>query len=206
MSDALRGKVAIVVGAGRGLGADMARTLAGAGAAVGVFDLNPDRADRVTAAIGEGGGQAISLQGSIANRFQVAAMIEQTRAQLGGLDILVQNAHAQPQVAALTMDEWDLRRTVEVNLIGSYFCGQLAGRVMAEQGRGAIIFLYRPYEQWVDKPGYSAFAASQASLPALARSFAAELGAAGVIVQAVPVTESHARTIETVMGIITARR
>jgi len=178
-------KVAIVTGSGRGLGAHIALALASAGASVCVNDLNPDRVDAVTSAIESAGGAAFGWQGDVANRFQAAAMIERTREHFGGLDILVHNAHAHPSSPALKMDEWDLRRTVEVNIIGAFFCAQLAGRVFSDQGHGQIALLVRA---GADQPGQSAFAATQAALTTLAGSLAAELIGDGVQVFVLPVT------------------
>ena len=127
----LDNKVAIVTGAGQGIGAAIALTLATAGAKVAVNDLNPDRAERTAVAIREAGDQAIGIAADVANKFQCAHLIETTRAELGGLDILVNNASVEPSKPIMKLDEWDWQRTIDVNLKGTFLMSQLCGRVMA---------------------------------------------------------------------------
>ena len=85
-------KVAIVTGAGQGLGEAIAKTLAESGAFVAVNDINPDRAKRVTKEIGQVGGQAIGIAADVSNKFQCVNLVETTRKKWGHLDILVNNA------------------------------------------------------------------------------------------------------------------
>jgi NAD(P)-dependent dehydrogenase (short-subunit alcohol dehydrogenase family) len=131
----LDGKVAIVTGAGQGLGEAIALALAEAGACVAVNDLNPDRAQRVAVAIQDNGGQAIGIAADISNKFQCVHLVETTRGQWGRLDILVNNAGIEPVSSILKMDEWDWNRCIDVNLKGTFFMSQLCGRVLAEEGR-----------------------------------------------------------------------
>ena len=114
-------KVAIVTGAGQGLGEAIARVLASAGARVVVNDLNPDRAERVARSIREEGGEAIGVQADISNKFQCVHLVETTRAEWNRLDILVNNAGIEPKVSILKMDEWDWDRCIDVNLRGAGF-------------------------------------------------------------------------------------
>ena len=137
----LSGRAAIITGGGAGVGRDIALALAASGAAVAVNDLNIERADTVADAIVADGGMAISLGADIANRFQAAAMIERARDAFGRIHILVNATsifHAEPM---LTIDEWNWRRQIDVNITGAFFCLQLIGRVMADEGGGSIISL-----------------------------------------------------------------
>jgi NAD(P)-dependent dehydrogenase (short-subunit alcohol dehydrogenase family) len=127
----LDNKVAVVTGAGRGVGAAVAQRLAAAGARVAVNDINPDRAERTAVAIREAGGQAIAVAADVANKYQCAHLIERTRAEWGRLDILVNNAAVHPAKPIMKLDEWEWQRTLDVNLKGTFFMSQLAGRVMA---------------------------------------------------------------------------
>jgi 3-oxoacyl-[acyl-carrier protein] reductase len=137
----LSGQIALVTGAGAGSGRIMALALAANGASVAVSDLNIERADDVAEAICADGGRAIPLGADVSNRFQTANMIERARDAFGGIDILVNAArifHAEPM---LNIDEWNWRRQIEVNITGAFFCIQLVGRVMADEGGGGIINL-----------------------------------------------------------------
>lgn len=135
----LNGQVAIVTGAGAGIGEAIALTLAASGAAVAVNDLNPDRAERVAAAIQQNGGQAIAFQGDISNRFQAAALIETAREAFGRIHMLVNAAGVFKAEPIKRIDEWDWRRQIEINITGTFFCTQLLSRVMADEGGGIIV-------------------------------------------------------------------
>ncbi|MCB8983840.1 MAG: SDR family oxidoreductase [Ardenticatenaceae bacterium] len=127
----LDNQVAIVTGAGQGIGAAIAHTLAAAGARVAVNDINPDRAERTAVAIRTAGGQAIGVAADVSNKFQCSYLIETTRAEWQRLDILVNNAAVEPARSIMKLDEWDWQRTIDVNLKGVFFMSQLCGRVMA---------------------------------------------------------------------------
>ncbi|WP_420628656.1 SDR family NAD(P)-dependent oxidoreductase [Candidatus Leptofilum sp.] len=137
----LKQTVGIVTGAGQGLGAHIAQTLAAAGVRVAVNDINPDRAERTAVAIQKAGGEAIGVAADVANKFQCVHLIETVRAEWGQLDILVNNAAIMPQSTILKLDEWEWNRCLEVNLKGTFFMSQLCGRVMADenQERGGVI-------------------------------------------------------------------
>ncbi len=135
----LSGKTALVTGAGAGHGRRFALALGDSGASIAVADINIERADAACAAIHKNGGDSIALRADISNRFQVANMIERTRDAFGGLHILVNAGGVQRNQPLLEIDEWDWRRQLEVNLSGVFFCTQLAARVMADEGGGAII-------------------------------------------------------------------
>lgn len=178
----LSGRIAAVTGAGRGAGLAAALALAAAGASVCASDLNPDRAERVAQEIIARGGTAFGWQADVSNKFQVAGLIETTRDRFGRLDVFVQHAHVNPRGEALTLDEWEWRRTLEVNLTGSFFCAQLAGRVMADEGGGLIALLVRPS----GLGPMSAYVTTRSGMIALAESLAAEWGTKGVRVVAIP--------------------
>ena len=117
----------------------MALALAQAGASVLVNDLNPDRADTVVEMIRSGGGQAEPRQADVTNRFQAAAMIEHARQIFDRVHILVNAAGIYKGGSMLSLDEWDWRRLVDVNLTSTFFCSQLLGRVMADEAGGVIV-------------------------------------------------------------------
>lgn len=190
-------RVAIVTGAGRGLGAAIARTLAEAGASVTVNDVNPDRAERVAGEIQAAGGRAMAIQGDVSNKFQCVKLIEGTRAEWGRLDALVNNAHVAPSSPILKMDEWDWNRCLEVNLKGTFFMSQLCGRVMSDAGRGGAIVNVAA-TAGVEEPlkGRAAFCASQAGIVGFARECAREYAAYDIRVNTVLVRRAATSTKE----------
>lgn len=179
------GKVAIVTGAGEGVGRAAALALARAGAAVAVNDLNPDRADLLVEAIREAGGEAFAWVADISNRFQAAALIENTRERYTDLHILVNAAGVIKAAPFLKVDEYDWRRILEVNLTGTFFMTQLAGRVMADEGGGVIVNLGSVYGPQRNLPDHAPYVASKAGLVAMTREAARALAPAKVRVNAV---------------------
>lgn len=201
----LTGKVAIVTGAGHGAGTAIARALAAAGARVAVNDINPDRAYRVAEELREGGGAAIGIMADVSNRFQCVHLIETTRNEWGRIDILVNCAAIQPAASVLKMDEWELMRVLDVNVKGAFFMSQLTGRVMADRhrangARGLILTLAGAEP---DRPGFAAYAATQAALPAFVRACAREYGPLGIDVHLVNAADEPDQTAAAVMELIT---
>ncbi len=186
MQRRLDGHVAIVTGAGRGVGAAIARALAAAAARVAVNDINPDRADRVAKEIADAGGQAIAVQADVSNKFQCVKLVEATRAQWGQLDLLVNAARVEPSSTILKMDEWDWNRCLDVNAKGVFFMSQLCGRVMNDSRRGgAIVNVISQAGVGVPLEDRAAFCASQAAVMGFARECAREFAAYGVSVHTI---------------------
>ncbi|GAB4154537.1 MAG: glucose 1-dehydrogenase [Candidatus Promineifilaceae bacterium] len=188
MEISLQDKVAIVTGAGQGLGEAIAHALAAAGAKVAVNDLNPDRAERVAAAIRTAGAEAIGVMADVSNKFQCVSLVEAAREKWGRLDVLVNNAGIEPVSPILTMDEWDWNRCIDVNLKGAFFMSQLVGRVMAEenQGRGgAIVNISSIAGVEIPLMHRAAYCASKAGMVGFARECAREFAAYGIRVNTV---------------------
>ncbi|MDX1614882.1 MAG: SDR family NAD(P)-dependent oxidoreductase [Candidatus Promineifilaceae bacterium] len=181
-------QVAIVTGAGQGLGAAIARVLAGAGARIAVNDLNPDRAQRVAQAIQDSGGQALAVTADVSSKFQCVHLIETTRAEWGRLDILVNNASVEPHVSILKMDEWDWNRCLDVNLKGTFFMSQLCGRVMADENAergGVIINIAAAAGVKMPLADRAAYCASKAGVVGFARECAREFAQYGIRVNTI---------------------
>jgi NAD(P)-dependent dehydrogenase (short-subunit alcohol dehydrogenase family) len=166
---------ALVTGAGAGSGRAIALALAAKGASVSVIDLNIERADDAAEIIRARGGTALPLQADVSNRFQVANAIERTRDAFGKVDILVYASsilHAEP---ILQIDEWNWRRQVDVNITGAFFCLQLVGRVMADEGGGRIVKLAAVESQYSSLPAGIGYMTGGAGIIGMARQAAREL-------------------------------
>lgn len=176
---------AIVTGSGDGVGKAIALALAASGAAVVVNDLNPDRIDRVVDEIVANGGQALGWQGDIANRFQAAALIENARDAFGRITILINAAGVAKLGTISQLDEWDWRRILDVNLTGAFFCTQLIGRVMADEGGGVIVNIGSIAGHGATLPDGVGYTSSKAALIGLTQQSARELAPLGIRVNAV---------------------
>lgn len=181
----LAGQSALVTGAGAGIGRAIALTLAQSGAAVAISDLNIERAETVAEEAHAQGGACVALRADVSNRFQTANMIEQVRDAYGRIDILVNAAGIFKAEPMLNIDEWDWRRQLEVNSTGTFFCMQLVGRVMADEGGGRMINLTSTagYHQTI--PSGIPYAASKGSIIAMTRQAARELAPHGIRVNAI---------------------
>ncbi|MCA9918323.1 MAG: SDR family oxidoreductase [Anaerolineales bacterium] len=195
METNLEQTVAIVTGAGQGLGAEIAQRLAAAGVRVAVNDINPDRAERTAVTIQQAGGAAIAVAADVGNKFQCVHLIETTRAEWGRLDILVNNAAIMPQSTILKLDEWEWNRCLEVNLKGTFFMSQLVGRVMADenQARGGGVIINIASTAGVELPleNRAAYCASKAGMVGFSRECAREYAGYGIRVHVLVVAEER---------------
>ncbi len=178
------GKTVIVAGGGAGVGRAIALAFAQAGANVGVNDLNPDRAASVPEEIIASGGQAMGFQGDIANRYQASAFIERTRDAYGRIDYAINAVGAFQPTPFQKVDEWDLRRQTEVNLVGTYFIMQLVSRVMNDDGGGVIVNVANSYANRTLEGG-APYLATKGAILSLTRQAARELAPQNIRVNAV---------------------
>lgn len=135
----LQGRVAIVTGAGGGLGRAHALYLAGQGAKVVVNDLGQEAADRVAAEIVARGGEAFGVAASVTDEAAVNAMVEQVMARWGRVDILISNAGILRDKTFAKMSLDDFRLVVDVHLMGAAVCAKAVWGLMREQGHGRIV-------------------------------------------------------------------
>jgi NAD(P)-dependent dehydrogenase (short-subunit alcohol dehydrogenase family) len=178
------GRVAVITGAGTGIGAAHARLLAARGAAVVVNDLDVDAAEGVVAELEGAGGRALAHGGDIATEHGAADLVATAVERLGRVDIVVNNAGLlrSAPFAELEAEVWD--RVVAVNLRGTFLVTRAAWRHFAEQGYGRVVST-TSNSGLLGIVGSSAYAASKAAVWGLTRSLALEGAELGIHVNAV---------------------
>jgi glucose 1-dehydrogenase len=174
--------VAIVTGAGSGMGRATALRLARDGFAVVVAEID---AARAAAVAGEIGDAALAYPLDVSDSAQVDALVAATLARFGRLDVMVANAGVPHGAPFLELDEATWERVLAVNLKGVFLCGQAAARAMIAGGRpGAIVNVASTYAE-VTEGEASAYSASKGAVRMLTKSMALELGPHGIRVNAV---------------------
>ena len=183
----VQGQVALVTAAARGLGRAVALTLAHAGAdvAIGLRDAAQDAG--LAAEIEALGRRVLPLQMDMRNPAQIAAAVARAAEHFGRLDILVNNAGIAPGGAAEDVTEDNFDRTVAINIKGTFFASQAAGRVMIGQGYGRIINMGSQAGE-VALPGETVYCMTKAAIAHLTRCLAVEWGTHGVTVNNVAPT------------------
>lgn len=182
MEQLLEGRVALVTGGGRGIGKAIAARLAEAGASVVIASR---KAEILEAAAAELPGKVVAIPCHIGRKEQVEALVARIEADLGSVDILVNNgATALGQGPALEVTEEALLKTFEINVVAAHRLIRLIAPGMQQKGRGVVINVasiagIRPQEQGL------AYSASKAALIMVTRSWAVELGRWGVRVNAI---------------------
>ncbi|MBN2500305.1 MAG: SDR family NAD(P)-dependent oxidoreductase [Anaerolineales bacterium] len=196
MSD-LHGKVVLVTGAGRGLGRTLAKALAERGATVAANDLTPIHIDTLVEEIEAQGGTAKAYLADVSKKLALQTMLNEVLDDWGRVDMLVNHAEVEPDDALLDMDEWDWRRTLDVNLTGVFTVMQSVGRVMRAQGGGLIVNLL------VENPRGAAYAASKGGLAALTRAAAEELASDSIRVELVTYRKGETQSgVEAVLELL----
>jgi gluconate 5-dehydrogenase len=180
----LEGRVALVTGASRGLGREMAHALGGAGACVVLAARDREMLEVAAQEIRGAGGSAEVEVFDLADEVAVGAAIPRIVARHGRLDILLNNAAIMPRkpLTKSTLEDWDLAQTV--NLRSTYLLCREAARVMIERRYGRIINV-SSYVATVGRDGLQAYAASKAGVEGLTRSLACELGPHNITVNAI---------------------
>lgn len=182
----LSGRVALVTGAGQGIGAGIALRFAEAGAAIGVHYLtSTDGAHGVVDAIEKDGGEAIPLQADVTKGEVVERLVADVVSRFGHLDILVNNAGIYPVDPMLDVREeaWD--EVVDANLKSVFLCTQAAARRMIDAGKGGAIVNISSIEGVLPAPAHSHYASAKAGVLMHTKSAALELGPHNVRVNAV---------------------
>lgn len=173
------GKIALISGAGKGIGRKLALAFAKQGAIVAANDITPNNVNVVVDEINAGGGQARAYIDDVTKKVAVQAIIKQIVDNYDRLDILVNHASVRPRSPLLDMDEWDWRRTLDVNLTAAFLMTQVAGRIMREQCFGVIINIIPEENRAIDHR-QAAFHASRAGLVSFSQDSARELAPEGI--------------------------
>jgi 3-oxoacyl-[acyl-carrier protein] reductase len=180
----LTDKVAIITGSAQGIGLATALRFAAEGARVVVSDIGQQRVDQAVAAIVAQGGQAIGAVVDVTDRLAIDAMVAQTKATWGRIDVLINNAGITKDARLAKMSSAQFDSVIAVNLKGVFECTQAVAETMTAQGSGSIVKassvvgLYGNF-------GQTNYAATKAGVIGFTKTWARELGPKGVRVNAV---------------------
>ena len=179
----LKDKIAVVTGAGRGIGEEIALRFVEEGAKLVVNDINKADGNRTVEAIKSKGGQAVVVIGSVAVRGIAQKIMGTAVKEFGTVDILVNNAGIirDAMLHKMTDEQWD--QVIEVNLKGTYLCIQCAARVMREKGYGKIINISST--SWRGNPGQLNYSATKAGVIGMTKTAAKELAPRGINVNVI---------------------
>ncbi len=181
----LQDRVAIVTGAGRGIGLGIAQALAREGAWVAAWDLDAAMLEPFVANAKAQGGRALSQAVDVRRKDQIEAAIARVLDEWGRIDILVNNAGIYELLPAeeISEEQWD--RMLSINLKGTFFCCQAVIPIMKRQGQGRIISMASSAGKTGGTLAGAHYAVSKAGIICLAKQLARELGPFGVTVNAV---------------------
>lgn len=180
----LQGRVAIVTGAGKGIGRASALALAQAGAKVAVVDLDEMAGQAVCDEIRSSGSEALFLKVDVSHSAEVQSMIDQVVSTFGGINILHNNAGIQTYgtVESTTEEDWDL--VINVNLKSVFLCSKYAIPHMRRAGGGSII-ITSSVQGLASQPNVAGYAASKGALLALTRNMAVDFAKDNIRVNAI---------------------
>lgn len=183
----LKGKVAIITGARRGIGKADALLLAKLGAKVVVSDISQEECEEVVKEIESNNGQALAIQCDVSKKKEVDEMVKKTVKEFGSIDILVNNAGICEFKPFLDMSEEEWDKTININLKGYFLCAQAAAKEMAKNKKGTIINIASVVmgQQGIGMAGLAHYAASKGGIAALTESLAAELAPLNIRVNAI---------------------
>lgn len=207
----LKEKVAIVTGAGRGIGRGIAQVLAEDGSDVAVNYIDEaEQAEEVAASIRTTGRRSIAVKADVTDRGEVEAMVERVWSELGPVDLLVNNAGIETIVPFLELTDEQWTRLTDINLRGAWLCSQVVCRRVIQSKRAAAIINIGSIQAGKVLPGRTHYAPAKLALEALTRNVSAEVAPAGIRVNCVhpglidtPMTAWVMKNPELLPGILT---
>jgi NAD(P)-dependent dehydrogenase (short-subunit alcohol dehydrogenase family) len=177
----LTGKVAVITGAGQGIGLEIARTFASAGADIAIAELNPETGKEAAREIEGMGKRVVFIRMDVSDPKQVNAGMAEVVADFGQIDILVNNAGIVDNVPATETSDESWRRIMDVNLNGVFWCCRAAAQHMIPRKKGAIVNIASMSGMIVNKPQpQTSYNVSKAGVIMLTKSLAAEWAAFGI--------------------------
>ncbi len=182
--DGIKDKVAIVTGAGRGIGRAYAMGLAAQGARVAVAEIQKDAGEAVASEIRNSGGEAIAVQSDVGSEESTVSMAEAVVAEFGGIDFLVNNAaiFGDMKLAGLMTIDWDYyKKFMNVNMDGALLCVRACAPAMRERGGGSIV-MQSSTAAWM---GVSFYGLAKLGMNGLTGCLAGELGPLGIRINAI---------------------
>ena len=181
----LAGKVALISGASRGIGAAIAHCYASMGASVVLSSRKQAALDEVAAAIRDDGGRALAVAAHTGDGTAVSALVEQAVSAFGGIDILVNNAATNPHFGPiLAAEESHWHKILDVNVVGYFRMAKACSAAMTKRGGGKIINVASIAGKRA-QPGMGVYSVSKAAVLMLTEALAAELAEAGIQVNAI---------------------
>jgi NAD(P)-dependent dehydrogenase (short-subunit alcohol dehydrogenase family) len=180
----LAGKVAIVTGAGRGIGRGIALRFAREGAKVGILDLKGTECQQVVDEITTAGGEALALPADVTQEADVSLAVERLRARFGPVTVLVNNAAVMPTGPLHQTSPADFDRCLAVNLRGAYLMSRAVLPDMLKLGKGSIIHM-SSVTGLLGLPGLAVYSATKAGLTGLARAMSTDYARHGIRTNAV---------------------
>ena len=193
----LAGRVAVVTGAGRGIGAATALLFAKAGANVALVDRDAAGVTQTAQQIGLVGGEALPFTTDVTDAFAVERTFDRVAEEWGSLDVLVNNAGLLRESPLDDLAEEDLQETLDVNLRGAMVCARAAVPHMAKRRRGRILSASSA-TTWLGPRGLTAYSAAKAGIVGMTRTWARELGPLGITANAVAPGLIDSETVRTV--------
>jgi 3-oxoacyl-[acyl-carrier protein] reductase len=193
----LAGRVAVVTGAGRGIGAATAQMLARAGAQVGLLDRDGAGVTHTAERIGVDGGEALPFTNDITDAFAVERTFDRVVEEWGRLDVLVNNAGVLKESSLEELTDEEFQETLDVNLRGAMVCARAAVPHMIRQGRGRLLSAASGSTR-LGAAGLTAYAAAKGGIVGMTRTWARELGPKGITANAVAPGLIQSETVRTV--------